>query len=102
MSCHYGAPVTALGEVVGVTEFSHKMAPLFAHLLYPPPRLRRLARPAVTYQRRTDHMERIVGVAAVFLRLGKGANDLKKLNHGTGPTVSKNERLGIYMTLANM
>ena len=89
---HRRAPVAALGDVARVAEAPGKVRPGIGDLLHAPAGGRRLAGEAVAGQGRADHVEGILGIAAVADRIGQRRDHLEKLDDGARPAVGHDQR----------
>src|SRR5262249_35214782 len=81
------APIAAPGALALVAEARHQLGDGLGHALRTPAALVGLARETEPGQRRADHVEGILGLAAVGHGIGQRPDDLLKLDERTRPTV---------------
>jgi hypothetical protein len=87
------APVAALGDVLAVAQAAHQLVQAVGDACSTPqPARSRLAREAVARQRRTDDVERVLGIAAVGDRVGQRPDHLLELDDRAGPAVGDEQR----------
>ena len=90
-----GAPVAALGrELLDAEDFRHEARPEIRDLLRVH-RLGRRARPGVARQRRADHRETVLGIAAEALGMGQRLDDAVEFEDGARPAMGDEQRFRI-------
>ena len=99
-SGHRGPPIPTLGKVAGITQPEHQLVPGSRDPLDSPSGVIRFAGKAVTGQGGADHMERVLGLATMVLRVGQRPDHLGKLHHRAGPAVSDEQWTGAWLCAA--
>ena len=95
-------PITALGDVAGVTEARHQFRPGAADALGAPASLGRLGGEPVPRHRGDHHMEGVHGARAVRRGIGERLDDLQLLDDRAGPPVIHDERQRLLMRRSNV
>jgi len=95
-----GADVTALESVSRVAEPRHQLHEQLRHRLGVVAGPFRAIREPVSGHRGSDHIERVLGPAAVPDRIGERADDLGELDEGSGPPVRDEQRKRIPLLRA--
>ena len=87
-------PQSPPGAVLRVAEARHQSRDGFRHPLRTVAGRAGLVREAEAGERQGDHVERILGAAAVFHRIGQRSDHLRELDDRAGPAVRQDQRQG--------
>jgi hypothetical protein len=90
-----GSPVASLYAVAVVAQATHQLDERQRDAAHVPAGGTRRFGEAVARQRGRDHVERVLGVAAVGLGVGQSWNDVEEFHDGAGPAVDDEQRKGV-------